>query len=354
MRNFISCIFILIVIIIASFIYGCGGTVVEDENAEVSEVSKATGVNDKRKEECGSLFSGIGNANYKDLMNNAQRYTRLRCKDFYSVQKITERAEQLINEIDVIMRNEVEKLSIPISSVNFSDIQRICQINEVKRAKIQSLRKLGAGGDISIETAKRLCSKIRDFVHYNLNLRNNNPERILAVIRESERVMKGCETCTEEFAEIQKWSSFYTRCIKEKNCEKGASIVVEAVSNINKRGFLGRFLGKSDIGEISVRIELSNSDVGVIDLNERGRKINGYNNISVRHGEVLKVYIIRKTRSSVEHLNFMSIDILPDFCGAGNPEGKVFPLKHRINEKEWVEVRIKTVKIGGERCPWRV
>ena len=354
MRNFISCVFVLIFIIIASFIYGCGGTVVKEEKDAADEVSKVEDVNAGRKRECGSLFSVISNADYENFMSNAQKYRSLRCNDFYNGQKIIERAEQLINDIDASMRNEVEKLSIPISSVNLSDIQRICRINEVKRAKIKSLRRLGADGDISIETAKRLCNKIRDFVHYNLNLKNNNPERILAVIRESERVMKGCETCAEEFAEIKKWSLFYNRCIKEKNCEKQASIVVETTSNINKRSLWSRVLGKNDVGNISVRIEVANSDVGVIDLNERGRKINGYRNVSVRHGEVLKVYLIRETKSLTKHLNFMSVEILPDFCGSGNQEGKMFPIKHRINEKEWVEVRIKAVEIGGDTCPWRV
>ncbi|HPA58224.1 MAG TPA: hypothetical protein PLT70_12435 [bacterium] len=44
---------------------------------------------------------------------------------------------------------------------------------------------------------------------------------------------------------------------------------------------------------------------------------------------------------------------MPDQC-TRNTTGKVKTLIHRINDRESVEIRIKTTDIEGEMCPWSV
>lgn len=301
MRRFISCLAVLIVILIASIISGC----YRNENVSIKE---------------------------KDV----------------------DAKDALILEIAERIKRNIDGLLIPVKDLTIKKIEDVCSLHRLEKAKITGL----GGVEVIADDEKQLCGKVRDFAQFQLN--SGQRKYIQSNLEKMIKLIEGCGECSREATQLKEWHSFYTKCMVRGNCYKAADFTVEIINRKQKgQSWLDRIAKWWNNEKVTVRIETRDKDsrfkvLQKIDLSEKRLAKIGIRNVKVTEKQTLNAMILKTDDNSVRQLNFVDLDILPDFCSEPPVGKRTRRLIHRIDENETVELKIKMTSLNGEVCPWKV
>ncbi len=211
MRNFISCVIVVVIIILSSLVSGC-------------------------------------NADSKNVKDNDSK-TLVKERSHQVRKAVT--AAQIRSKIEQKME---EELSVSMNRINMRKIEGVCDFYNKEKGVISTLPDRN---EVSMKDLdRRLCRKIRDFAHFKLN-KDRFDGKAVESLEKMEKLIDKCGTCSGELAEIKKWKSFYARCISDNNCFGSADFEIEIV---NGRKDLPWYKKMFSSEKWSVRLETRDKD----------------------------------------------------------------------------------------------
>ncbi|MGI6393623.1 MAG: hypothetical protein ACOX2F_02645 [bacterium] len=259
-------------------------------------------------------------------------------------------------EVKERIEKKVENaLAVPLEKMSLSKIEEIWDYYNKEVRFISTLEDRNSVNLENIE--KRISKKALDYAHLVL-LRQAFGDRTLLYLNRLEKIIIRCRKCREEIETIREWKRFYSVCIVGKRCSKEATFKIEVINGKKDIPWyrVDKKLFDSDKFEVRVEARDENNRFKILkyfELKKRGVIIDKLSSVRIKKDYKLNATILKTNSKSVEHLNFFNIELMPDYC-SDSPTGKVRSIRHKFNEEEYIEVKVKVKSVVGERCPWNV